>query len=178
MKKISVFISILLLAASIQAQEPATYDGSTLDIPLVEVNSQYFSDVKVTLNGDGTWELQGIGGSESELFDPDSEPPLAPKLEVLTRDPDSNFDFQVIARVTEVTGDKSCTSLIALPQQIDGNIITVAVVSILKIIVSANEACTLSLAQRSIDIKLDTEDLSPGTYIVKYRGKSGEFILP
>lgn len=177
MKKISVFISILLLAASIQAQEPATYDGSTLDIPLVEVNSQYFSDVKVTLNGDGTWELQGIGGSELELLDPDSEPPLAPKLEVLTRDPDSNFGFQVIARVTEVTGDKSCTSLIALPQQIDGNIITVAVVSI-KTIVSVNEACTLSLAQRSIDIKLDTEDLSPGIYIVKYRGKSGEFILP
>jgi len=176
MKKISVFISILLLAASIQAQEPATYDGITLDIPLVEVNSQYFSDVKVTLNGDGTWELQSIGGSESELFDPDSEPPNAPTLEVLTRDPDSNFGFKAIARVTEWTGDTSCTSLTALPQQIDGNIITVAITVIHNI--NVNVACTASLTRRSIDIELDTEDLSPGIYIVKYRGKSGEFIFP
>jgi len=131
MKNTLIFISIFLLATSIQAQEPATYDGSILDIPLVEVNSQYFSDVKVLLNGNGTWELQSIGGSDSKLFDPESEI-FAPELEVLTRDSDSNFDFQVIARVAEWTGDKSCTSLIALPQQIDGNIITVGVVSIKK----------------------------------------------
>ncbi len=175
MKKISIFIASFLLATNIQAQEPATYDGRLLDIPLVEVNSQYFSDVKVVLNADGTWVLHSIGGSNANtvLFDPDAEM-FAPKLEVLIRDPDSNFAFQAIARITEVTDDESCTSLIALPQQIDGNIITLAITVIKKL----NASCTASLSRRSIDIELDTEDLSPGTYIVKYRGKSGEFILP
>lgn len=183
MRKLAIII--FLLTTHIQADEGvfqrfegeiARYDGRILNVPLVEFNGQYFPDVDIMLREDGTWSLDHIGGEQV----PSIINPMP--LKVITRQPDDDFNFQAIARISVFEG--GCATVVVLPQRLVSNnmilLETVRMVDIVDIPEGLSEGCRGGFIGKisEIDTILDTEELSSGTYTVKYRDQTDEFFLP
>ena len=177
MRKLAIII--FLLTTHIQAdegvfqrfeEEIASYDGRILNVPLVEFNGQYFPDVDIMLREDGTWSLDRVGGKQAPFEE------IPTPLKVITRQPDDDLNFLAIARIGVLEG--GCQAVVVLPQRLVSNNMIILETVRIDDFPSENEGCIGTLVTNERTIVLDTNELPPGTYTVKYRDQTDEFIRP